>query len=176
MLRCRQIFVDGALRRNNPIREANKESRDIWPGEERLIVSIGTGRYVLMTARRRVPLILVCSAPGGNVVGGLLSLAQRLKDIVVDSEQTARDFAAENDAMIRGNRLFRFNVYHGLADVGLEEYKAVNVIAASTSSYLSEPEVTMKINDCVESLRDGGQRLGVAYTVEGSLHSPAYYP
>ena len=175
MLRCRQIFVDGALRRNNPIREANKESRDIWPGEERLIVSIGTGRYVLMTARMRAPLIL-CSAPGGNVAGGLLSLAQRLKDIVVDSEQTARDFAAENDAMIRSNRLFRFNVYHGLADVGLEEYKAVNVIAASTSSYLSEPEVTMKINDCVETLRDGGQRLGVAYTVEGSLQPPAYNP
>ena len=44
LIRRHQTFVDGALRRNNPIREANKESRDIWPGEERLIISIGTGR------------------------------------------------------------------------------------------------------------------------------------
>lgn len=37
----KEAFVSGALRRNNPIREANKESLNMWPGKERVIVSIG---------------------------------------------------------------------------------------------------------------------------------------
>ena len=144
-----EIFVDGALRRNNPIREADRESKDLWPGSERLIISIGTG-----------------SAPGGAVTGSLTALAQRLKDIVTDSEQTSQDFEAENEAMIKNDRLFRFNVYHGLADVGLEEHKAVNRIAAHTNSYLTHPQVTRQVNTCVQSLRSGGQRLGYA-SLEG---------
>ena len=150
-----ETFVDGALRRNNPIREANKESRDLWPGEDRIIISIGTG-----------------SAPGGSALGNLASLAQRLKDIVTDSEQTAQDFEAENDSMMSNNRLFRFNVYHGLADVGLEEFKAVNQIAAHTNSYLNHPSVMRSVTTCVESLKSGGQRLGYTST-EGSRH-PAH--
>lgn len=145
----KELFVDGALRRNNPIREADKESRDLWPGAERLIISIGTG-----------------SAPGGSALGDLYSLAQRLKDIVTDSEQTCQDFESANEAMLAGNRLFRFNVYHGLADVGLEEYKAANLIAAHTNTYLTNPQTTRLVNTCVQSLRSGGQRLGYA-TLEG---------
>ena len=79
----------------------------------------------------------------------------------------------ENDAMIQNNRLFRFNVYHGLAEVGLEEYKAVNLIAAHTNTYLNAPQTRRMVNACVESLRTGGQRLGVAYTVEGLPHLTA---
>ena len=146
-----ETFVDGALRRNNPIREANKESRDLWPGEERLIISIGTG-----------------SAPGGSALGDLASLARRLKDIVTDSEQTSQDFEAENDLMVTTNRLFRFNVYHGLADIGLEEFKCVNQIAAYTNSYLNHPQVMRSVTTCVESLKLGGQRLGYT-TMEGML-------
>ena len=79
-----QSFVDGGFRRNNPIRSANIESRDTWPGEERLIISIGTG-----------------AAPGQPLTGNLLALAKRLKDLVKDTEQTNRDFRAENNEMVR---------------------------------------------------------------------------
>ena len=115
-----------------------------------MIISIGTG-----------------SAPGGAVTGNLFSLAQRLKDIVTDSEQTSQDFEAANSSMVQSNRLYRFNVYHGLANVGLEEYKAANIISAHTNTYLDVPHVTRSVNTCVEGLRSGGQRLGYA-TLEGS--------
>jgi len=141
-----QRFVDGALTgKNNPVRTANTESRDIWPGEERLILSIGTG-----------------AAPGQAVTGNLLSLAERLKEIVTDSEQTNKEFRMENNEMVRGGRLYRFNVLHGLADVGLEEHQAINRIATYTDRYLDDPDVFDMVQACVSSLNLGGQRLGIA--------------
>lgn len=140
-----QKFVDGALTgKNNPIRTANTESRDMWPGQDRLILSIGTG-----------------AAPGQAVTGNLISLATRLKEIVVDSEQTDRDFRMENNAMIRNGRLYRFNVLHGLADVGLEEHQAINKIATYTDRYLDHPDVFDMVQTCVNNLSLGGQRLGI---------------
>lgn len=141
----RQNFVDGALTaKNNPIRSANTESRDIWPGEDRLILSIGTG-----------------AAPGQAVTGNLVSLATRIKEIVVDSEQTDRDFRMENNEMVRNGRLYRFNVMHGLADVGLEEHQAVNRIATYTDRYLDHSDVFDMVQACVNNLVLGGQRLGI---------------
>ncbi|KAK3170210.1 hypothetical protein OEA41_009596 [Lepraria neglecta] len=141
----RQSFVDGAFRRNNPIRSANIESLDTWPGEERLIISIGTG-----------------AAPGQPLTGNLLALAKRLKDLVKDTEQTNQDFRAENNEMVRKGRLYRFNVTHGLTDVGLEEYRAVNKIAAVTDNYLDDPDIAEMVQACVDKLRSRGQRLGYA--------------
>ena len=141
----RQKFVDGALTgRSNPIRTANTESRDVWPGEERLILSIGTG-----------------AAPGQAVTGNLISLVERLKEIVTDSEQTNRDFRMENNDMIRNGRLYRFNVLHGLADVGLEEHQAISRIAACTDRYLDDPDVFDMVQDCVSNITSGVQRLGI---------------
>lgn len=141
----RQNFVDGALTgKNNPIRTANAESRDIWPSQERLILSIGTG-----------------AAPGQAVTGDLLSLANRLKEIVVDSEQTNREFRLENNDMIRNGRLYRFNVLHGLAEVGLEEHQAINRIATYTDRYLDDPDVFDMVQACANNPNLGGQRLGI---------------
>lgn len=141
----RQNFVDGALTgKNNPIRTANAESRDIWPGDERLILSIGTG-----------------AAPGQAVTGDLISLANRLKEIVVDSEQINREFRLDNNDMIRNGRLYRFNVLHGLAEVGLEEHQAMNRIATYTDRYLDDPDVFDMVQACVNNLNLGGQRLGI---------------
>ena len=140
-----QKFVDGALTgKNNPVRTANTESRDIWPGEEKLILSIGTG-----------------AAPGEAVTGNLLSLAERLKEIVLDSEQINKDFRLDNSEMVRNGRLYRFNVLHGLADVGLEEHQARNRIATYTDRYLDDPDVFDMVQNCVSNLNFGGQRLGI---------------
>jgi predicted acylesterase/phospholipase RssA len=142
-----ETFVDGALQNNNPILEANKESRDLWPGGDRMIISVGTG-----------------SAAGGSVLGNLLSLAQRVAKIALDSEHTNEKFEADNEAMVDNNHFFRFNVYQGLADVELQEYKAIDRIAAHTNTYLTKPKIAKQMNTCVETLRSGGQRLG---TLEG---------
>ena len=144
----RQLFVDGAVNgSNNPIRTANVESRDVWPGAERLIISIGTG-----------------AAPGEAVTGNLLHLANRLKDIVTDSEQTNRSFRMENNDMVRNGRLYRFNVMLGLANVGLEEHEAINRIATYTDRYLDDPDIFDIVQSCVDNLRQGGQRMGYAST------------
>ena len=140
-----QKFVDGALTgRNNPVRTANTESQDIWPKQDRMILSIGTG-----------------AAPGQDVTSNLFSLAERLKEIVTDSEQTNKDFRMENNDMIRGGRLYRFNVLHGLADVGLEEHQSINKIATYTDRYLDDPDVFDMVQACVNNLNLGGQRLGI---------------
>ena len=145
----RQRFVDGGLRANNPIRSANAESLNMWPGEDRILLSIGTG-----------------AAPGQSLTGDLASLANSLKEIVTDTEQTNKEFRTENSDMVRKGRAFRFNVTHGLAAVGLEEHEAVDRIATYTDDYLDDPDVFDTVEKCVETLHSGGQRLGLT-SLEG---------
>ena len=63
--------------------------------------------------------------------------------------------------MVRKGRLYHFNVTHGLTDVGLEEYRAVNKIAAVTNNYLDDPDIAEMVQACVDKLRSGGQRSGL---------------
>ena len=77
----------GAFRRNNPIRVASMESRNIWPEADTMFISVGTG-----------------SAPGKSLLGNLKELAQRLSEIALDTEQTNKDFRAENPDLIRNGR------------------------------------------------------------------------
>lgn len=148
-----QQYVDGAIKgRNNPIISANLESKDIWPDEDRLLISIGTG-----------------IAPNKPFTGNLVALANRLKEIVTDTEQTNEDFEGDHMDMIRNNRFFRFNVSQGLGTIGLEEYQAVGQIEAFTDSYLDSHRVVDSVKTCVKTLRLGGQRMGYA-SAEGPYH------
>ena len=56
--------------------------------------------------------------------------------------------------MVRANKLFRFNVYHGLGEIGLDESKEIPQIAARTRTYLRDPEVTQKATACVTALKE----------------------
>jgi hypothetical protein len=62
--------------------------------------------------------------------------------------------------MINANRLFRFNVIHGLAGVGLAEHEAVDKIAAHTATYLKKFDAARDVEQCAISLKETGQRLG----------------
>jgi hypothetical protein len=135
-----QEFVDGALKHNNPIEMADYESSNLWPEAKRMIISIGTG-----------------SAPGKPIDGNLLDLVQRLKDIVLESEERSDSFIRGHRDMVRENRLFRFNVLHTLGDIGLEEYKAVPRITALTGTYLRKPDVSSRVDSCVDSMIESSQ-------------------
>ncbi len=63
------------------------ESRNIWPGADTMFISAGTG-----------------SVPGKSLLGNLKELAQRLSEIALDTEQTNKDFRAENPDLIRNGR------------------------------------------------------------------------
>ena len=84
---------------------------------------------------------------------------ETLAKIVTDTEERNNIFRAAHSDMIAKDRLFRFNVYHGLADVGLEEHKATDRIADHTDHYLGQYDTTRDVQRCVSSMAAGGQRL-----------------
>lgn len=114
-----------------------------WPGDERLIISIGTG-----------------SAPGPDVTGDLKSIVEALKKIVTETEDRSNAFRRRNKDMIAANRLFRFNVFHGLAEVGLAEHEAAGKVAAHTATYLKKYDTAREVELCASSLCETSQRLG----------------
>ena len=102
------------------------------------------------------------TAPGRSLMGNLASLAERLRDIVTDTEQTNRDFRSEHRPLIRKGGFYRFNVDDGsMAEIGLEEHQEAAKIATNTNHYLEDPRVEQDIDECIEKLCEGGQRLGL---------------
>jgi hypothetical protein len=130
-----QTFLDGGILYNNPIQLVRREAENIWPGQEPLLVSIGTG-----------------SAPGMPFKGNLKTIVQRMKDIVTQTERTANDFYQGNLNMVNNNLLFRFNVTHGMADIGLQEYEEISAIADATQTYLDHGETGKKLAACIDGL------------------------
>jgi predicted acylesterase/phospholipase RssA len=135
-----ETFVDGALGFNNPIRLLDRESRDLWPNEDRVFLSIGTG-----------------SPPSRNMQGDIFDLAKRLGEIVVETERTANGFQQDNPALVSENRYYRFNVLHGLEDVKLQEYQATAQIYAVTETYLELSDTVTKAELFISSVAATGQ-------------------
>ena len=137
-------YVDGAFGFNNPLDEVWLEALDIWkPGQGRLeqmlkcVVSIGTGN------------------PGTSAIGDKpWTIAEALKDIATQTENTERVFAMKHhDLLGPERRYFRFNVDQGLQDVGLEEYKRQGEIINATAKYLNDHQlVRMQFQDCATNL------------------------
>lgn len=84
--------------------------------------------------------------------GNIKNIVQAMKDIVTQTERTADDFNRAHRKMVDQNRLYRFNVYHGLAEVGLEEFKEKARIADATQTYLMQGETDQRIRACVDQL------------------------
>jgi len=81
---------------------------------------------------------------------------------VVEADERSDRFRAAHPDMVNAKRLFRFTVTHGLGDIGLEEYKAVSRIATCTETYLNNTDIVRLVEDCVNAMKAGGQRLGIA--------------
>ncbi|KAE8442348.1 hypothetical protein EG329_003419, partial [Mollisiaceae sp. DMI_Dod_QoI] len=144
--RHHQEFADGGVLYNNPIQLVEQEASVIWPDrmESAVVVSIGTG-----------------SAPGGVFRGNLLRIVEAMKRIVTETEKTHNDFFNAHKVMVDQNRLYRFNVFHGLAEVGLEEFKQREKIANTTDAYLDKGEVQRQAISCIERLcKQGSQGFG----------------
>jgi predicted acylesterase/phospholipase RssA len=140
-----QRFADGAVLYNNPIQVVEREASTIWPDrmESVVLVSIGTG-----------------SAPGGAFKGNLIKIINAMKKIVTQTERTNEDFFLAHQAMLHQNRLYRFNVCHGLADIGLNESKEKEKIANTTQIYLEKAENRSRARSCIEQLSEESSRLG----------------
>jgi WD domain, G-beta repeat/Patatin-like phospholipase len=149
-----ELFADGALHHNNPIHQLYQEARELWPDDDYLLVSIGTG-----------------SAPGQSINEGLRSVVEQLAKIATETEETARLFHKNHPELVLANRLFRFNVYHGLGMIGLDESKEMHQIASRTRTYLREPEVVLKAKLCVLAFKTAAARE----VVQGNQSMPGCY-
>jgi predicted acylesterase/phospholipase RssA len=138
-----QEFADAGVIYNNPIELLHREASAMWPDqmENACIISVGTG-----------------SAPGRRFQGNIKNIVEAMKSIVTQTERTANDFFLAHQGMVSDKRLFRFNVYHGLADVGLEEWKEKARIADSTQTYLMNGETRVKVKQCIEKMSEMGPR------------------
>jgi hypothetical protein len=117
-------YVDGGLGYNNPIRMLLDETRHIWPRREiGCIVSIGTGILASKDIGRRIK-----------------PLFESLKDIATDTEKVAGEFREEMKYKygVEQKVYFRFNVQHGLEQVGLEEWKEMDRTKVATQDYVMQ--------------------------------------
>ena len=132
-----QEFADGGVIYNNPVQLLYREASATWPDrmDDAVLVSIGTG-----------------SAPGGAFKGNINKIIEAMKQIVTQTERTANDFFLAHEAMTKEGRLYRFNVFHGLADVGLEEWQEKAKIADATKVYLERGETREKVRLCVDNI------------------------
>jgi hypothetical protein len=149
-----RTFVDGAqVGDNNPIEVADAESEEMFKGEDRLIVSIGTGK-----------------GTPKDITGDLKHLVKALIHILTESENRNNRFYASHRQWVAENRLFRFNVTSGLGDIGLEEHLAIGRIVELTALYFKEAGVRQALTVCAKALKNGGQRLHILGGEDLALH------
>ncbi|KAL9128122.1 MAG: hypothetical protein Q9217_003143 [Psora testacea] len=130
----------GAVGVNNPVAQLWNEAKYIWSHEPledniKCLVSIGTGVLSL--------------TPYGT---SLLEIAQTLKAIATETEKTAESFHRAHTELDDGNRYFRFNVQHGLENIGLEDTTQKNKIIAATSRYVAQESVMRQMKLCGNNL------------------------
>ena len=99
------------------------------------LVSIGTGMPNLMP-----------------VHDDALGIWATLKAIATETEKTAQQFHRDKSSLDDEGRYYRFNVEHGLEDIGLEESKKKAEIAAATRRYVESQAVFRQIKACADNL------------------------
>ena len=115
------------------------QAQDIWGNQLlrklRCIVSIGTGMPNLMP-----------------VHDDTLGIWATLKAIATETEKTAQQFHHDKSSLDDEGRYYRFNVEHGLEDIGLEESKKKAEIAAATRRYVESQAVFRQMKACADNL------------------------
>ena len=133
-------FIDGGIGANNPLRILLQEARSNWakgPFEDKLgcIISIGSG-------------IVSTKGLGGSLLDVAAVLATK-------SEREAEYFLRDHPSL--APVFFRFNVHHGLDNVGLEEWEQVNIVHDATDSYIKTETTRAELLAC-------GKLLGASRT------------
>lgn len=133
-------FIDGATGANNPVREVWDQAQLAWgpeplEGQVKCLISIGTGVPSLKPFKDDV-----------------LHIGKTLVAMATETAQTAEKFRRERALLDDTGRYYRFNVVHGLEDIGLEESKKVKEMAAATRRYISSQDVYKQMQACAGSI------------------------
>ncbi|EXA53703.1 hypothetical protein FOVG_01433 [Fusarium oxysporum f. sp. pisi HDV247] len=142
-------YSDGGLLYNNPVQLVHGEASEVFPNQEQLIISLGTGM-----GRPRV------------FDPHLFNVAQLLGDLASETERTADDFYRRDDGKAaKAGQYYRFNV-PDIGEVGLEEVKKLKEIKDLTERYLEGAELGQKINSCAERLAGGAYKISESVTAK----------
>ena len=156
-----EVFVDGSLGANNPIRALWSEMLDIWDTGSKLscLLSVGTGVTPLQP----------------RVGGGYANLIRSVIAIAAETEQTASSFAGEHRALVSDGKYFRLNVQQGLEGVSLEEFEKLEHIATATELYLRTAEVRAIVLQCAKVLAQGDDPLPEEQaSIPPIVHQPSF--
>jgi predicted acylesterase/phospholipase RssA len=174
-------YVDGGLGHNNPSELALVEAARIWPTSQRFcLLSIGTGRQRAVNiidgskvnddvdtqrslfehVKSYVPHI-VSFVPGWKTaknfppgVLALIKMANAMSALVTNSEQVHQRLQRTSRTTDADKQFpyFRFNVERDVGDIGLEDWKKAEEMAAHTAVYMEEQETEEKRIMCVKCL------------------------
>ena len=75
-----------------------------------------------------------------------------LSAIATETEQTAEKFRRDKTHFDNTGRYYRFNVAHGLEEIGLEESKKGKEIAAATRRYVGSQDVLKQMQACADNV------------------------
>ncbi|KAF5862575.1 hypothetical protein ETB97_011479 [Aspergillus alliaceus] len=133
-------FHDSSLEASNPMREVWIEARGVWPSgslenQLKCMVSIGTGEPSIKRSRKR-----------------LFGLVKSSEVDIVDPEIDTNRFIQEHTELDDENRLFRFDVPNGLADIDLDNVDEIETIVDATQDYLEKELVYKQIRRCGKAL------------------------
>jgi predicted acylesterase/phospholipase RssA len=137
----KEVFLDGGTGANNPVNVVCAEARDVWNFNDAIddhlhcLISIGTG----------VPNV----EPFGKT---LLEIGKTLKAMATETEKTAHDFLRDHTKLHTEKRYFRFNVDHGLGNIGLEESGKRPDIISATRRYVVYEGTKKEMEYCAETL------------------------
>ncbi|KAK6221749.1 NACHT-ankyrin domain protein transcript variant [Colletotrichum tabaci] len=123
-------YLDGALKSNNPIFQAHREARDLWPDREAFLISIGTG-----------------TKPSVPLRGNLIHMARTLTKLVTETEETWSRFKGTHKDMLEDSHLFRYSV-PGLGGVDLGNYKLMGMVRTNTERHLREASTEKYVMTC----------------------------
>lgn len=132
-----ELFIDGGLGYNNPIRLLLRESYSKWPDRKiDVLVSVGTGG--------KVP---------REVKGNLVSLAQKVAEMATDAAKQAEEFeqtiASQNKDL---RHYFRFDAGYFLAEIPLDEWKMLGKISQRTRTWISMEAPSYRLEGCANLL------------------------
>ena len=134
------VFVDGGLRRNNPINELVRETKSIRSWQDRdvgCIVSLGTG----WTDPSEIP-------------ARLDKFLKRCVEVATDSDDIADQFARSpyGKLLIDRSSYFRFSVQQGMTHLQMDDWKETDLMDGLTSAYLGKPENSTLVERCARSM------------------------
>ncbi|KAJ2900294.1 Patatin-like protein 2 [Zalerion maritima] len=140
-----RVFMDGALRRNNPCPAVVEEATDLFGVKRKvgLVLSVGTGR---------------AEEPFGMEIKvgkwkQLLSFLGAVKGNLTDSERDHGEL--EKRLEHYPHTYYRFNPGDGAKDVKLTDWRGIPKLERITRAYIATPEISEKLDEVANTIVQG---------------------